>query len=130
MKAKHYGVVAVLLIVAAIGGGVSAAWLVLTQSGYAQQIAAPAPRSYTPPGEPYSRSPFASSPAGLASQPAGSIVTARVIQFTDENGKIRCSLGLAPTASQQQEPQLLLTDENGKVLFILSGHAKVFPAIR
>jgi hypothetical protein len=135
MKAKHYGIVAALLIVSAIGGGVFTAFLVLTQSGYAQQAATPVPRAYTPPGETFAQPsslPSVPRPHGPMEATSGQLgtVTTRAIQFVDENGKVRCMLSLTPNSSRQSQPRLVLTDEHGKVLSVLSGQVEVYPATR
>jgi hypothetical protein len=118
MSVKQYTILTALVIGAVIGGGVMTAW---TESGYAQQAYTPpryAQQAYTPPDE-AARSPLATT-----------ATTVRAIQFVDEAGKVRCTLALAPNSSGQSQPRLLLTDEHGKVLSVLSGHGEIFPATR
>ena len=123
MKAKHVGIVTLLLIASAIGGGVLTAWLLFAQPGYGQQP----PSRYWSAAQPYAPPPVA---ADAVAPPAVGIVRTKVVEFIDDNGKVRCSLRLDPKSPQGAEPRLLLTDENGKVLRVLSGPAQVYPASR
>jgi hypothetical protein len=132
MRRKEFAILVIAMMAASFVGGAAINYLTIATLAHGQE-------PYGTPPSPYpaqSRTPYAQAgplainasqpqvPQGMATSPYSQVVTARGLQFVDERGKVRLSLELAPEslpgapgAWGQAEPQLLLRDERGEVLW-------------